>query len=193
MRRLRAVIAHRWRGWLVLVALVVVGLRTDPRTVEHWGDNYQIALPVLALACEATNGGALEYAGRYAVMFVGLHGTKRALGETPLNARPRGGYEGFPSGHTATATFGAANLMTSCVKRQPVVQTAIALAAGYTGASRIATGWHDIWQVMAGAIWGILCALAFGKGRAPRRLLLRAWAWRRNRRAAPPETCPPET
>jgi membrane-associated phospholipid phosphatase len=155
------------RAQVVVAALALVAL-TTARDVERYGDNYQIALPILALGCEAINGQALNYLGRYAIMFVGLHGTKRGLGDAPIAHRPRGGLEGFPSGHTATATFGAAKLAQSCLKGAPVVQTAVILAAAYTGASRIEAGAHDIWQVMAGAIWGIICAIGFMPGSASR-------------------------
>ena len=154
----------------VQIILAVLGLIavTAPNP-ERLGDRYQVALPILALGCEVMNGSGLEYVGRYVVMFVGLHGTKRALGLNPINHRPKGGLEGFPSGHTATATFGATSLMQSCVTKAPVAQIAVALAAGYTGGSRIETRWHTLTQVMAGAIWGIFCSMAFRKDTAARR------------------------
>lgn len=154
----------------VQIILAVLGLIavTAPNP-ERLGDRYQVALPILALGCEVMNGSGLEYVGRYVVMFVGLHGTKNALGLAPINHRPKGGLEGFPSGHTATATFGATSLMQSCVAKAPVAQIAVALAAAYTGGSRIETRWHTLTQVMAGAIWGILCSMAFRKDTAARR------------------------
>jgi membrane-associated phospholipid phosphatase len=159
-RNLRRMASLQRRAQAVLGALALVAL-ISPREVERFGDNYQIALPVLALGCQAVNGQGFAYLGRYAVMFVGLHGTKRGLGDADIAHRPRGGLEGFPSGHTATATFGAASLVQSCLKGAPVAQTMVLLAAGYTGASRIESGAHDIWQVLAGAIWGIICAIGF--------------------------------
>lgn len=156
----------------ILAALALVALMS-PRDVERYGDNYQIALPLLALGCQIANGQGLAYLGRYAVMFVGLHGTKRGLGDAELAQRPRGGLQGFPSGHTATATFGAASLVQSCVTGAPIAQSAVILAAGFTGASRIESGAHDIWQVMAGAIWGMVCAMAFRPNSRSRALALR--------------------
>jgi membrane-associated phospholipid phosphatase len=156
-----ATLQRRAQVVMLALALVALGTRSD---VERYGDNYQIALPIIALGCEVVNGQALTYLGRYAVMFVGLHGTKRGLGDADIAHRPRGGLEGFPSGHTATATFGAAKLAQSCLKGAPIAQTVAILAAGYTGASRIEAGAHDIWQVLAGAIWGIICAVGFLPG-----------------------------
>lgn len=155
--------------WLVLALVLVV---TGPR-IERLGDRYQIALPLMALGCQIANGGAVEYVLRYAVGFTGLHAVKRGLGEMPLNARPWGGYQGFPSGHTAAASFGAASLVTSCIRRHPLTQTAVVIAAGFTGGSRVAVGAHDLLQVTAGAIWGAACALAFGRGSRSRRWMAR--------------------
>jgi membrane-associated phospholipid phosphatase len=165
----------RRRAQLVLVALALVALIT-PRQVERYGDNYQIALPVLALGCEAQNGQALAYAGRYAVMFIGLHGTKRGLGDAAIAQRPRGGLEGFPSGHTATAAFGAARLVQSCLTGAPVAQAAVILAGAFTGTSRVAVGAHDIWQVLFGGIWGLICAMALRPDSPPRAWLAQRWA-----------------
>lgn len=165
--RLRAQLTRVRRVQIVLAVLGLIAV-TAPNP-ERLGDRYQVALPILALGCEVMNGSGLEYVGRYAVMFVGMHGTKRALGLNPINHRPKGGLEGFPSGHTATATFGATSLIQSCVTKAPVAQIAVALAAGYTGGSRIETRWHTLSQVMAGAIWGIFCSMAFRKDTAARR------------------------
>jgi membrane-associated phospholipid phosphatase len=162
----------------VQIIFAVLGLiAVTAPSPERLGDRYQVALPILALGCEVMNGSGLEYVGRYAVMFVGMHATKRALGLNPMNHRPKGGLEGFPSGHTATATFGATSLIQSCVTKAPVAQIAVALAAGYTGGSRIETRWHTLTQVMAGAIWGILCSMAFRKDTAARRNIS-AWLMR---------------
>lgn len=155
--------------WLVLVFILIF---TGPK-VERLGDRYQIALPVLALGCQIANGKVVEYVLRYAVGFAGLHASKWGLGEAPLNARPRGGYQGFPSGHTAAASFGAASLVTQCIRRHPVTQTAVVFAAAYTGGSRVYVGAHDLVQVIAGAIWGTGCALAFGRGSRSRRWMMR--------------------
>lgn len=172
--RLRAQLTLARRVQIIFAALALIAV-TAPNP-ERLGDRYQVALPILALGCEVMNGSGLEYVGRYVVMFVGVHGTKQALGLNPLNHRPKGGLEGFPSGHMATATFGATSLIQSCVTKAPVAQIAVALAAGYTGGSRIETRWHTLTQVMAGAIWGIICSMAFRKDTAMRRRIASALA-----------------
>lgn len=162
---------------VVVVGLIALTVLASDRDQEIIGDNLQIALPIIALGCEVANGSGLEYFGRYLVMFTGLRATKVALGDNPINIRPHGGGQGFPSGHTATATLGAASLVGTCLRTNPVAQTVAILAAGYTGGSRIEARAHDIVQVMAGAVWGLICNFAFrraGPGRRAIRAGLRA-------------------
>jgi membrane-associated phospholipid phosphatase len=149
-------LSMRMRVAIILSALALV-IAITPRNPERYGDNLQIALPVLAIGCSVLNGDVGEYLGRYAVMFIGLHGTKRALGDLEINRRPHGGLQGFPSGHTATAAFGASALVQNCITGHPVAKTVVILAAAFTGASRIESQSHNIWQVLVGAIWGIFC------------------------------------
>ncbi|WP_339108697.1 phosphatase PAP2 family protein [Thioclava sp. GXIMD4216] len=167
-RRLRAK-----RVPLLVMGILALVIALSPPSPRRYGDHLQIALPVLALGCEIANGNGLEYLGRYVVLFAGIHGTKRTLGDIPLNTRPNGKPYGFPSGHTATATFGAASLVNSCLLSSPVAKGAVILAAAFTGASRIQSHNHDIWQVLAGAIWGIACNGLFRRESFMRRVLRR--------------------
>jgi membrane-associated phospholipid phosphatase len=150
------------RGFITMLILLCVVFATGGR-VEKTGDKLQVALPLLAWGCAAANGDALEYLGRYAVMFVSVHSAKLALGSAQINQRPNGGDKGMPSAHTSTAALGASRLVQDCLAGNPVVQTATVLAAGFVGASRIDAGAHTIWQVLMGAIVGIFCDRAFGK------------------------------
>lgn len=165
----------RVRVLAIMAILALVLAATEPRA-ERYGDNMQIALPLLALGCSVLNGEGIEYVGRYLVMFTGLHGTKRALGDAAFNMRPNGGQEGMPSGHTATAAFGASTLVQHCIVGHPAARAAVILAAGFTGASRIDANKHTIWQVLAGAIWGIICDMALRRGSRARAMLRRAFA-----------------
>lgn len=168
-----------WRVRAVLAVLaVIVALGPHEPAAEKIGSRFQIALPLLAWGCEAMNGSGPEYLVRYLVMFTALHGTKQALGDTPINERPNGGLQGFPSGHTATAVFGASSLVQTCLVGHPVAQGVVLLAAGVTGASRIASGWHDLLQVVAGALLGWGCDRAL---RRPSRLRRRLGDWVRAR------------
>lgn len=167
------------RGWarIVLVVIALVVLITGPR-VERLGDRYQIALPIVALGCSIANGSGPEYLLRYGVLWVGIHGPKNALGAASFNMRPNGSDAGMPSGHTATAVFGASTLVSDCVGDSLPAKAATLIAAGFTGASRIDAHAHTIWQVLAGAIWGVICDRAL-RQRGPARVAVRDWLRRR--------------
>lgn len=166
------VLPYRWRIRSILAVLaLVVGLSPWSRDGEEIGDNLQIALPLLAWGCEAMNGSGPEYLLRYVVMWTTLHGTKQALGHAEINQRPNGGIHGFPSGHTTTAVFGASSLVQSCIGNQPIVKGVVLTAAAFVGTSRVASTWHDIWQVLAGVGLGWVADRAFRKNQRVRRMI----------------------
>lgn len=140
-------------GQLVVALLLAITVASMPR-VERLGDRFQVALPLMALACSASPQAAGELVVRFAGMLVVAHGTKAALGRGGINERPRGGGSGMPSAHTAAASFGASALAQDCLRHSPAGRAAVILAAGFTGGSRIEAGAHDIWQVSAGAMLG---------------------------------------
>jgi len=150
----------RWKTRAVIAALILTFL-VSPKQVERLGDNFQIALPVIALACAATNGRAVDFFARYLVQLGIVHSSKRILGTTAINIRPNGNPGGMPSGHMATATLGASNLVHDCVAGSPWVQGVVILTAGFVGGSRIEVGAHDIWQVLVAALVGWLSDRAF--------------------------------
>ena len=150
----------RWRNAVVIgvIALTVIGVLVAPAqrksVPERIGDQVQIALPMVAWGCSAVNGKATEYAVRFVAMWLATHGTKHGLMQAPINIRPNGGDQGFPSGHTSASVYGASALVHDCVTGNPWVQGAVILSAGFVGASRIEAQKHDIWQVLAGALYG---------------------------------------
>lgn len=170
LRLLKTLFLGAFRGLLISGVIIAVILLTAGR-VEKTGDRLQVALPLLALGCAAANGEAVEYGLRYLVMFGLAHGTKTALGDAPVNRRPRGGPEGMPSAHTSTAALGASRLVSDCLAGNPVAQSVAILAAGLVGGSRIAVGAHDVWQVLAGAVLGLGCDLLARRGSRLRRWL----------------------
>lgn len=145
-----------WISRLVVGALLAIFVLIGPKA-DKLGDHFQVALPLLALGCSIANGDGPEYLLRYTVMFTGLHGTKSALGEAPYNMRPNGSTRGMPSGHTATAVFGASTLLHECAMKSAPARVAVIAAAAFTGASRMDAGAHTIWQVFFGALWGLIC------------------------------------
>ncbi|MBC2834938.1 phosphatase PAP2 family protein [Paragemmobacter straminiformis] len=150
----------RWRQGIVagLLALTVLGVLMAPASrkslPERIGDQLQVALPMIGWGCSAVNGKATEYAVRFAASWIATHGTKHGLGQAAINIRPNGGDQGFPSGHTSAAVYGASALVHECVTGNPWVQGAVILSAGFVGASRIEADKHNIWQVLAGALYG---------------------------------------
>ena len=118
------------------------------------GSALQVVLPLVALGCAAARGKTVESLGRFAVLQAGVKGSKHLFGEIPISHRPDGSTKGFPSGHTAVATFGAAQMIRHCAPLHPVTNAAALAAAAFTGGSRIESGRHSLWQTMAGAVWG---------------------------------------
>lgn len=162
---------------LVVSAVILAVAASAAGLAEKTGDRLQVALPLLGWGCAAASGDGLDYAGRYLVMFALAHGTKQALGEARINQRPHGGGHGMPSAHSSTAALGASRLVSGCLSGHPAAQAVSILAAGFVGASRIGAGAHDIWQVLAGMILGLVCDRAF-RG-AFRWLAGRLMRWRR--------------
>ena len=153
-------LTQRWKLRIILLAMITTFLITKP-DVERFGDNFQIALPIIALGCAATNGQAVDFIWRYAAMMTAVHGSKNLLGDAAINQRPNGGGKGFPSGHTSTAALGASYLVHACIEKNIWVKGIAVIAAGFVGGSRIAVGAHDIWQVLFGALAGWVCERAF--------------------------------
>ena len=137
-----------------MLGALVFALILGGQTAERYGDRLQVALPLVAYACAVTDRKGSELMARFAAVFFVSHASKRVLGESAINTRPSGGPHGFPSAHTAAATFGASALVHDCLPKVPVVQAAVILAAGFVGSSRIEAGKHDIWQVLAGWLLG---------------------------------------
>lgn len=138
---------------VIAVLLVLTVLVTFPDN-RRLGSALQVVLPLIALGCAATRGETVESLGRFFVLQIGIKGPKYLIGESPISQRPDGGQKGFPSGHTAVATFGAAQMIRHCSTLHPVTRAAGVAAAAFTGGSRIESGRHSLWQTMAGAIWG---------------------------------------
>lgn len=151
--RLRAGMGLRQRAVAVLAALALTIALTE-RDVERYGDNIQIALPLVAWGCAALNGSAAEYAWRFIGTMAAVHTIKRASGDAEWTQRPGGGLQGMPSGHTAAAAFGASSLVHECVRATPVVGGVVVIAAGFVGVSRVEAEKHDAWQVLWGGIFG---------------------------------------
>jgi len=123
--------------------------RIDWITVS--GDITQIALP-LAAAIQ-TKYTAPEQLASYATRFARLSIQLFALKSLIREQRPhKQGFQSFPSGHTAAAFFGAAELGSMHPR---YALPAMALAC-WTGYSRVYGQYHYLHDVLAGAALGYL-------------------------------------
>lgn len=157
-------VSQKWKIRSVLAVLILT-LFAGEKQIESLGDRYQYALPLLALGCSISNGQTVDYLVRYTVQLAIVHGSKNALGDMPINQRPRGGLQGMPSGHTATAAFGASNLVHECIEKSSAVKVLVVATAMFVGGSRIESGAHDIWQVLLGVLVGWGCDRGFWRFR----------------------------
>lgn len=152
-----------WRSAPVNIttcAAVALALLVAVPDNRRMGTALHIALPVAAFVCGVMQGHAVNALARYVGLGVGIHLPKRSLGEHPLNLRPDGSERGFPSAHTAAATFGAVHLTHHCAGLHPVTKGMLLITAAFTGGSRIEAERHTLWQTMAGAGLGWVMALA---------------------------------
>lgn len=144
----------RYTRVLIAWAAIVVIIFASARVPEKIGDKLQVALPLAAFGCAIAGGDGIRFFGRYLLLEAGVKIPKLNLGDAPINRRPDGGLQGFPSGHMAAATFGATGLAASCMNQSKLGQGTVLMAAAFTGTSRVEAERHTIWQVLAGAIWG---------------------------------------
>ena len=134
----------------------------DSGTHEDWeyalegtGDVLQLALPLSAgitTVIKKDWEGTKQWALSYGTAIIVTHSLKRIVKKQRPEGRHR--FDAFPSGHTTSAFSGA-----SFIQRRygwKYGKWAYVLA-GIVGVSRMEgpDGWHDIWDVLAGASIGI--------------------------------------
>ncbi|HMC00557.1 MAG TPA: phosphatase PAP2 family protein [Flavobacteriaceae bacterium] len=131
--------------------------------LEDTGDILQLALPIsagLTTIFKKDWEGTKQFAFSYATSFVVTHALKKIV----KKQRPEGRhlYDAFPSGHTSSAFTGAAFIQRRYGWKYG--KYAYFLAA-IVGVSRMEgpDGWHDIWDVLAGAGIGIGSTYLFTK------------------------------
>ncbi|MEW4924240.1 phosphatase PAP2 family protein [Algibacter sp. 2305UL17-15] len=138
--------------------------------LEDTGDILQLALPIgagLTTIIKKDWEGTKQFALSYGSSFIVTHTLKRIV----KKERPEGRnlFDAFPSGHTTSAFSGA-----SFIQRRygwKYGKYAYILAA-IVGVSRMEgpNGWHDIWDVLAGATVGIGTTYIFTKPHKNRNL-----------------------
>jgi membrane-associated phospholipid phosphatase len=161
---------------LVCFIISIIGINfcnsqvNDGGTHEKWeyvledtGDILQLALPAaagLTTIFKKDWEGTKQFAFSYATSFV----VTQALKKIVRKPRPEGRnlYDAFPSGHTTSAFTGAAFIQ----RRYGWKYGKYAyFLASIVGVSRMEgpDGWHDIWDVLAGAGIGIGSTYLFTK------------------------------
>lgn len=172
---------HRSTPNLMLSALLIMAFcsqltfcqvsDTNPvSTHERWeyvledtGDVLQLALPAAGLITTIAKKdwqGTKQWALSYGTSLIVTHSLKRIV----RKERPEGRnlFDAFPSGHTTSAFSGA-----SFIQRRYGWKYGkwAYLGASIVGVSRMEgpDGWHDIWDVLAGAAVGIGSTYIFTK------------------------------
>ena len=123
--------------------------------LESTGDVLQLALPLTAgitTIIKKDWKGTKQWALSYGTAIIVTHSLKRIVRKQRPEGRHR--FDAFPSGHTTSAFSGA-----SFIQRRygwKYGKWAYVLAS-IVGVSRMEgpDGWHDIWDVLAGASIGI--------------------------------------
>ena len=153
---------RRWR--LLAPALALAGVLSGAMAPEARagdaltaaGDALQIALPLAAAACATAQHRLPSYGAGFLAQTAVTQGLKHGLGGAPINERPNGNSQGFPSGHTAAAASGATDLAVHCAPGNRAVAIGSAVAVALVGTSRIAADKHTLLQVAAGAALGAI-------------------------------------
>ena len=124
-----------------------------------------VAVCGLAAVCAADQDRLEDFAVRCVLQAALVWGMKEFFDGAPVSLRPSGEGKGFPSGHTASAFFGASDLAGKCFEGKPLAGAAAYGAAGLTGWSRVHAGEHVPQQVFMGALIGVsFGAASFGIG-----------------------------
>jgi membrane-associated phospholipid phosphatase len=148
---------------LVLIAIIATGLAPfDPAEAgdafEALGTALEVGFPLAAAICAFRQHRLASYATGFAAQTAVTQGFKHGLGDAPINERPNGQSQGFPSGHTAAAASGATDLAVHCAPGNRAMQVGALLGVTVVGASRIEADKHTPAQVVAGAALGTASA-----------------------------------
>lgn len=146
-----------------LAAMLAQSAAADP--FEDFGTAMKYGLPLAAAVCAAHDDRLEDFAIRGALQAVVVLGLKTWLDGTPISVRPNGQGRGFPSGHSASAAFGTADLGGKCFPDDRAAGIGLYGAAGLTAASRVHAGEHTMQQALTGALIGFgFGAADFGIG-----------------------------
>ncbi|WP_234853521.1 phosphatase PAP2 family protein [Paracoccus everestensis] len=152
----------------ILAAAALAATLSHPAAAdpfEDFGTAVKYGLPLAAAVCAARDDRLEDFAIRGALQAAVVLGLKSWLDGSPISVRPSGEGKGFPSGHSAAAAFGAADLAGKCFPDDRAAGIGLYGAAGLAAASRVHAGEHTAQQAMAGALIGLSFGAAdFGIG-----------------------------
>lgn len=132
---------------------------------EDFGTAMKYGLPAAAAVCAIHDDRFEDFAVRGILQAAVVYAMKSAFDGAPISRRPSGEGKGFPSGHSAAAAFGAADLSGKCFEDEALAGAAAYGAAGLTAISRVHAGEHTPAQAMTGALIGFsFGAASFGIG-----------------------------
>ena len=155
---------------LLLFSIDCYSQTSDTGTHEKWefiledtGDALQLAIPISAgitTLIKKDWQGTKQLALSYSTSLIITHSLKKII----RKQRPEGRnlYDAFPSGHTTSAFSGASFIQRRYGWRYGKWAY---LGAAIVGVSRMEgpDGWHDIWDVLAGAGVGVGSTYIFTK------------------------------
>lgn len=141
-------------GSIILAGHLSIGTATAKDNFTKAGDIFQIILPGAAMICSGMNHNFKSTGLRFVEQGLVIKASKQLLGHTSINQRPNGNWNGFPSGHTAAAFYGASYLSRKCTKTTGGKILVWSLAT-MVGASRVHGDNHTVGQVIAGALVGV--------------------------------------
>ena len=153
------------RQALLAAALAMAAQPAAADPLGDFGTAMKYGLPLAAAVCAARDDRLEDFAVRGALQAAVVWGLKSWLDGTPISIRPTGEGHGFPSGHSAAAAFGAADLAGKCFPDDRAAGIGLYGAAGLTAASRVHAGEHTVQQAVTGALIGFSFGAAdFGIG-----------------------------
>lgn len=148
--------AGRWvRAGQAAVTAALLG--TTPAAAdpfENFGTAMKYGLPLAAAVCAVDQDRFPDFALRGGLQVALVLGLKRTI-DGKLGQRPGGAAGGFPSGHAASAAFGAADLARHCVDDNDAARIGLIGAALLASASRVDADEHTPAQAAAGSAIGL--------------------------------------
>ena len=138
---------------LCLSAALVAPAAADP--FEDFGTAMKYTLPAAAALCAARDDRLEDFAVRGLLQTGLVWALKSWTAGSHLGRRPDGTGRGFPSGHAASAAFGAADLAGKCFPADRAAGAMVYGAAGLTAVSRVEAGRHTPAQALTGAMIGV--------------------------------------